>query len=281
MAVSLSINPIDSNNYINASNATNGISITGTSSDSILANLVGQTVSVVLNGKTYAGTIGSDGTWSVNVGATDLAALTNDTTYTATGSVTDLAGKKASSTDKVVVDETATLAIKGIDGNGFINAKNAAAGITISGTSIGGLGTGDFAGRTVTVTLNSKSYSATIAANGTWSVSVGATDLAALSDGQSYTVTASATDKSGNAAFTSCSVTVDETTSVSINPIDSNNYINASNVADGITITGTTSDSMLANLVGQTVSVVLNGKTYTGSIGGGGRSMWEPQILRH
>ena len=271
MAVSLSINnPIDGNNFINASNVANGITISGTSSDSILADLVGQTVSVVLNGKTYTGTIGSGGSWSVSVGAADLAALTNGTTYTVTASVTDLAGKKASSADKVAVDETATLAIKAIDGNGFINAKSATGAITISGTSTGGLGTGDFAGQPVTVTLNGKSYTATIAANGTWSVNVSAADVAALTNGQSYTVTATATDKSGNAASTSSSVTVDEQASLSINPIDGNNYINASNAANGITVAGSSRDSILANLVGQSVSVLLNGKTYTGTIGSGG-----------
>ena len=69
MAVSLSVNPIDANKDINVG-ATSGITIAGTSSDSILANLVGQTVSVVLNSRTYTGATGSDGSSSVNVGIT-------------------------------------------------------------------------------------------------------------------------------------------------------------------------------------------------------------------
>jgi hypothetical protein len=49
MAVAISINPIDGDNHVYAINVANGIEVTGTNSDSILANLIGQTVSVVLN----------------------------------------------------------------------------------------------------------------------------------------------------------------------------------------------------------------------------------------
>ena len=263
---SISINPIDGANFINASQVASGITINGTSSDSILANLAGQTITVTLNGKSYTALIQSNGNWSVNVGAADLSALTNGKTYTVTATATDAAGNKASTTDKVIVDTTATLAIKPIDTNSFINGKNAAAGITISGTSTGGTGNGDFAGQTVQVTLNGQTYTGTIASNGTWSVSVGSGAIAGLTDGQTYTVTASATDKGGNSATTTSNVVVDETASISINPIDGANFINASQVASGITINGTSSDSILANLAGQTITVTLNGKSYTALI---------------
>jgi hypothetical protein len=78
----------------------------------------------------------------------------------------------------------------------------------------------------VTVTLNGETYTATIAGNGTWSVAVGAADLGALTDGQTYAVTASVVDKSGNPASAMASVTVDESATVSIAPIDGNNFVN-------------------------------------------------------
>jgi thioesterase domain-containing protein len=102
----------------------------------------------------------------------------------------------------------ATISIGIVDTKGIINAKNAGAGISITGSS----GGGSFPGQTVTVTLNGKTYTGKIASNGTWTVSVEAGDLAALTESESYTVTASATDKSGNAAATTSSVTVDEKT---------------------------------------------------------------------
>src|SRR5579883_2485665 len=263
---SVSIDAIDGNNFINASDAAAGITVTGNTLDSIPADLDGQTLKLTLNGKTYTGTIQSDGTWSINIGAADLAALTNGKAYAAVAIITDLAGNVVSSTDTVKVDETASLAIKPIDGNGFINGKNAANGITIMGTSTGGIGGGDFAGQTLTLTLNGKTYTATIAANGTWSLAVSAADLAALADGQTYTVAASATDKAGNPASVTSSVTVDKTASVSIDAIDGNNFINASDAAAGITVTGNTLDSIPADLDGQTLKLTLNGKTYTGTI---------------
>ena len=263
---SLSIKPVDGNGYVNATSAASGITITGSGSDSVLADLVSQTVTVTLNGKSYTGTVQSDGSWSVSVGASDLAALTNGHSYTVAASVTDAAGNKASASEKVVVDTTASLSIKPIDGNGYVNGKNASAGITLSGTSTGGTGSGDFAGQTVSVTLNGKTYTATIGGGGAWSVAVSAADLAALTDGQTYAVTASATDKAGNPASTTASLTVDETASLSIKPVDGNGYVNATSAASGITITGSGSDSVLADLVSQTVTVTLNGKSYTGTV---------------
>ena len=43
-----------------------------------------------------------------------------------TASVTHAVGNKATATDKVTVDEAASLSIKPIDGNGYVNGKNAA-----------------------------------------------------------------------------------------------------------------------------------------------------------
>jgi protocatechuate 3,4-dioxygenase beta subunit len=103
MSISISISPVDGNNYINAANAAAGITISGSGTDSVLASLVGQTVTVTLNGKTYTGVVQSGGTWSVSVGAADLAAPTNGQSYTVTASVTDAAGNKATATDKVTV----------------------------------------------------------------------------------------------------------------------------------------------------------------------------------
>ena len=276
MSVSLSVSAIDGNNFINAANAAAGITIAGSGTDSVLANLVGRTVTVTLNGKTYTGVVQSGGLWSVSVGAADLASLTNGRTYTATASVTDAAGSSATATGNVTVDKTASLSIRPIDSNGYVNGQNAAAGIVISGTSTGGVGSGDFAGQTVSVTLNGKTYTAAVGSGGAWSVAVSAADLAALTDGQSYVVAASATDKAGNAATTTASLTVDERASLSIKPVDGNNFINAANAAAGITIAGSGTDSVLANLVGRTVTVTLNGKTYTGVVQSGG--LWSVSV---
>ena len=216
--VSVVINPINGNGFINAGNAVRGIAITGRATDITGANLYGQIIKVVLNHKTYTGAIRSDGNWYIGVGPADLAALSDGKAYTVAASVTGAAGTLPSAVAKVTVDKTAALTINPIDGNDFINGANAA-GITIAGASTGGIGSAAFAGRTVAVTLNGKTYTGHIAGNGTWSVKVGTADLAALGDGKAYTVAASATDKAGNAASTAQSVAVDKGATVSINPV--------------------------------------------------------------
>jgi hypothetical protein len=62
------------------------------------------------------------------------------------------------------------------------------------------------------------------AANGTWSVLVPQAAVAALMNGQTYTVNVSARDKAGNAAslVPPAMVTVDETATLAVNPIDGN-----------------------------------------------------------
>jgi large repetitive protein len=205
MSVTLSILPIDANGFINAANVATGITITGTSSDTKAGALVGQTVTLKLDGTSYTGTIAADGSWSVTVPAANLTALTNGKVLSPTASVTDADGHKGTASTSVTVDETAKLTIAPIDGTGFVSAANAAGGITISGASRGGTGTGDFAGQTLTVTLNGENYTAIVAADGTWSVAVGASALGALTDGQTYNVAVSATDEAGNPASASAS----------------------------------------------------------------------------
>jgi hypothetical protein len=165
----------------------------------------------------------------------------------------------------------ATITINVVDGNGFVNGKNVSSGIKITRTSSDTVSK-NLVGQTITLTLNGETYTGTIAANLTWLVNVPTADLAPVNDGQAYAAPASATDKRCNPASTVSSATVNEKTSFSIKPVDSDNVINAHNVANGITIGGATTDSIAANLVGQTVTVTLNGKAYTGTVQNDGTS---------
>ncbi|VTR46931.1 Uncharacterised protein [Serratia fonticola] len=53
------------------------------------------------------------------------------------------------------------------------------------------------AGRTVTVTLNGKSYTGVVANDGTWSATIPSADLQAMGDG-SYPLTTTLSDAAGN-----------------------------------------------------------------------------------
>lgn len=62
-------------------------------------NEAGQSVIVTLNGKTYSGIVNSDGSWSIQLSATDLQALT-DGTYPLVASITDKAGNATTLPDR-------------------------------------------------------------------------------------------------------------------------------------------------------------------------------------
>jgi uncharacterized delta-60 repeat protein len=105
----------------------------------------------------------------------------------------------------LIIDTTApAVAISTIAAGDKINASEAAAGITVSGT------TSAEDGQTVTVNFGSVSKTAT-AASGTWSVSIGSGDFSSLTEG-SISLTADVSDKAGNAApQASQSLTYDKT----------------------------------------------------------------------
>ncbi|MCM4344373.1 Ig-like domain-containing protein, partial [Escherichia coli] len=101
------------------------------------------------------------------------------------------------------VDSAApTVTINTIASDNIINASEAAAGVTVSGTSTAQTG------QTLTVTLNNNTYQTTVLADGTWSVNVPAADLSGLT-ASSYTVTATVSDKAGNPASADHALVVD------------------------------------------------------------------------
>ncbi|MCW2285883.1 hypothetical protein M2323_003758 [Rhodoblastus acidophilus] len=269
----LTISPVDGNNVINAANAAAGVTIAGTSSG--LAS--GATFTVTLTdgtfSKAYTATVGAGGAWTATVPAADAKTLADGTATLTTSQPTDAYGNPAkAATDSVTVHETLpTLTISPVDGNNIINAANAAAGVTIAGTS-----TGLASGSTFTVTLTdgtfSKAYTATVGAGGAWTASVPAADAKTLADGTATLTTSQPTDAYGNPAKAATgSVTVDETLpTLTISPVDGNNIINAANAAAGVTIAGTSTG--LAS--GATFTVTLTdgtfSKAYTATVGAGG-----------
>ena len=131
--------------------------ITGSSSD--LA--AGSNVTLTINGQTYVAAVLADGSWSVGVPAADVSARPAGTvTITASGNTT--AGNPVSVTHPVTVDLTAVaVSINTITVDDVINAAEKGAALTLSGST-----SGVEAGQTVTVTFGGKTYSATVAANG-------------------------------------------------------------------------------------------------------------------
>ncbi|MFW7214199.1 Ig-like domain-containing protein [Enterobacter sp. BNK-22] len=248
-APSVTINTLATDDILNAAEAKSDLTVSGTSTAE-----AGQTVTVSLNGKDYTTTVSADGSWTLNVPAADVAALT-DGSVTVTASVSDKAGNPASVDHNLTVDVTVpAVTINTVAGDDVINIAEHGQAQIISGTA-----TGAAAGDKVTVTIGGQTYTTVLDAAGNWSVGVPASVISGLSDG-TVTVTASVTDAAGNTGTGSHNVTVDTgLPSVSFNAISDDNVLNALEKGQDLSVSGTS-----ANLAeGTVVTVTLNGKNYT------------------
>ncbi|HHA1766339.1 TPA: Ig-like domain-containing protein, partial [Enterobacter cloacae subsp. dissolvens] len=244
-APSVTINTLATDDILNATEAQTDLTVSGTSTAE-----AGQTVTVSLNGKDYTATVSSDGHWTLNIPAADLAAL-SDGSVTVTASVSDKAGNPASVDHNLTVDMTVpVVTINTIAGDDVINVAEHAQAQIVSGSA-----TGAAPGDKVTVTIGGQTYTTVLDAAGNWSVGVPASVISGLSDG-TVTVTASVTDTAGNTGSGSHNVTVDTgLPSVNFNAISDDNVLNAVEKGQDLNVSGTS-----ANLAeGTVVTVTLNG----------------------
>ncbi|MHA6326135.1 Ig-like domain-containing protein, partial [Roseivivax sp. CAU 1753] len=175
---------------INAAEAAEGVTLTGTTEP-------GSTVSVSMGGVTQPATVAEDGSWTVSYAAADLPQ--GETTLDVTATATDAAGNVATLSDTVAIDTlVSNFAITSTPGgaDAIVNAAEAAEGVTLTGTTE--------PGSTVSVSMGGVTQSATVAADGSWTVSYAAADLP---QGETtLDVTATATDAAGNVATLSDTV---------------------------------------------------------------------------
>ncbi len=175
----------------------------------------------------------------------------------------------------VQIDLTApVLTINSFTGDDVVNASESSTRQTISGTA----DTSE-TGRTVTVTLNGKTYTGIVQGDGTWSTSVPASDMQALANGET-TINAQLTDAAGNVGSASRTINVDTAAPlIEIDAFLGDNLINAADVAVGQVLTGRTTGAE----EGQTISLYVGdgAPVATGIIGANG--VWSidltPQVL--
>ena len=246
----ISVNTLSGDDVLNAAEAQQPLTVHGSSSAE-----AGQTVTVTLSGKTYTALVANDGTWTLDVPAVDLAALSQGA-LTVTASVNDKAGNNGQTTHTLTVDTVApAVTISTVADDDIVNNAEQLAGQTISGTTTAEQG------QTVTVSFNGHSYQATVAANGSWSVFVPGRDFLGLSDGD-YTITATVSDKAGNPGSTTHNVTLNgDVPTIAINTFAQDDIVNAAEHGTPLVISGTTDAP-----TGQTVTITLNGKTYTATV---------------
>ena len=249
VAPTLTLNPVAGNDVVNTGEAAGEITVSGSSTGA----QEGQLVTVAINGQSYTTPVDAAGNWTLQLPA-GLLAQAADGTYPLTVTLSDAAGNSATETVQLTVaTELLQPTIATPFGDGYLNGNEATATQTLSGTT-GATG----AGQTVSVNIGGQDYSATVDANGNWSLSVASTVLQALGQG-AQTLVITATDAQGNTGEISTTVTVDTVApTLTLTPVAGDNIINAAEIVQPVAISGTVSLSE----AGQQISIGFNGQTY-------------------
>ncbi|QDQ26773.1 Ig-like domain-containing protein [Chitinimonas arctica] len=258
---------ITADDVINATEAGGTVNITGTVGGDAQ---VGDTVTLVINGVNYTGNVAAGNTFSIAVAGSDLAADA-DRTIAASVTTTDAAGNSGSAadTESYTVDTSAPVPTITLDANitadDVINAVEAAGNINITGTVGGDAQVGD----TVTLTINGVNYSGLVAAGRIFSIAVPGSGLNADAD---WVVDArvTSTDTAGNSGTAtdteSYKVDTSASASITVASITADNILNTSESAGTVAVTGTVGGDAKP---GDTVTLTINGKTFTGTVQAG------------
>ena len=260
-SASIFIDNITADDVINASESGAVVAITGSVGGDAAP---GDNISLSVNGNTYSGVVGAGNSFSIDVPGFDLA---GDTSLEANVTGSDAAGNPFSTTttSSHTVDTTAsaTIAVDRITADAVINAVEAGASINVSGTVGGDATIGD----SISFSVNGTAYSGTVGAGNSFSVAVDGADLAGDT---SFDVTVSGSDLAENpfnATTTSThSVDLSASASISVDPITVDNVINAVESGAIINVSGSAGGDAVP---GDTVSISVNGNTYSGTLSTG------------
>jgi hypothetical protein len=245
--VTLSPDPIEIDDTVNAVERDDGVLIHGTATP-------GLTVTVKLGGVTHQVVTDENGYWESLYSSSEIP----QGTYTSqiSASITDSVGNTKTVTDSVNIDTEINLSLsKPIEGDNILSGAEEIDGLQLSGTVE--------KGSTVVVSYNGQSYNATVNANGTWTLTVPASAIAGGEYTQAFSVTA--TDKAGNTTSLNDSVKVDTIVNRldMTKPVEGDNVINRIEAQDGITLTGKVEQ-------GSTVFVTFEGVTRQATVSANG-----------
>ncbi|HHZ1429923.1 TPA: BapA-related adhesin SiiEA [Escherichia coli] len=208
------------------------------------------------NGNTIASTqVDNNGHWSVSLPTQSAGEHTWSVVQIVGSTITD-----AGSITLTIDNSQASVQVATTAGDNIINASEQAAGFTLSGTS-----SHLAQGTELTVTLNGKTYTTSVGANGAWSVQVPTADAQALGEGN-QAVLVSGKDATGNTVTGAQLLTVDtQPPTLAINTIAQDNIISAAEHNVALVLSGTSNAE-----AGQTVTLTVNGKSHTATVGSDG-----------
>lgn len=268
-APTLTILPLADGPVMNLSERATDLVITGTSDAAdgtvITVELARPDNTVDVSGSATV----SGGTWTFTAPQASLSTLQDGTSYSVNAAIADAAGNGNSATASIETDFTApTITMNALSVGATLDVEERGADLIVSGT------TSAEDGQNVAVNIGGQDY-ATPVSDGNWSVTVSASDLAALPDGSNVVVTASVVDANGNAASdATASFTTDFRPILRLNPVGSNDAVALADAQSaGLTVTG----SAVGLTTGQMVNVTLNGNPAgTASVGADGT--WSANI---
>lgn len=241
--------PIEGDNLINATEASDGVWITGTATP-------GQSVTVSLGGVDHVVMTNSSGTYAAFFATSEITAGEYDTVATAT--ISDAAGNTATVQAAVEIDTyVSNFAETGMQGgaDGVVNGTEASAGVTLSGTVE--------VGSTVVVSYGGQSYGASVDGAGNWSATIPA---GALPSGEgTATAQITATDAAGNTATLTESFAYDTyVNALSLaGDADGDSYLNFADLENGATLTGSVEP-------GSSLIVTMNGVSHAATVAADG-----------
>uniref|UniRef100_UPI0037BE9C30 Ig-like domain-containing protein n=1 Tax=Ideonella sp. TaxID=1929293 RepID=UPI0037BE9C30 len=271
----ISINPLTADNVINAAEAGSTVNVTGQATGEFKP---GDVVTLSANGKTFTGTLGADGSFTVAVPGADLAA-DGDKTLDVSIRITDPAGNQANitATRPYGVDTTATgtptvTIAEDANDNGFISRAELNGVIDVRVD----LPAGTVAGDTLSVSNGSTTSTFTITAEQAAAGFIN-TSFAAPAEGQLVQVTAILTDIAGNASPQGSDAARIDTTGPSGGPggttglvldsLSADNVINAAEAGGSVRVTGHATGEFTA---GDTVTLDINGQSFSGQVAADG-----------
>ncbi|MCO6381435.1 Ig-like domain-containing protein [Oceanicola sp. 502str15] len=236
--VAISGAPVTADDVVNAAEAGQGVTLTGTTEP-------GSSVMVQMGSYSVAAVVAGDGSWAATFAGSQIAPGTYEAPVTVVA--TDRAGNISSASDVVRIDTETTVSVNTqVEGDGIINAEEALDGFVLTGTGE--------PGAVVQVTFAGVTRPAAVAGNGSWQVAFQAGDIPQGETVASVSVTA--TDQAGNQAVATGSIEVDRVMSLTLDgPIAVDDIVNQAEYGAGIQISGTVEP-------GSTVSVSLAGATH-------------------
>ncbi|WP_121631270.1 Ig-like domain-containing protein [Tropicibacter alexandrii] len=236
----------DADGVINAAERDAGVDVMGFGEP-------GSSIELTVSGQVLTTTVDAGGSWSVTI-PTALVP-TGQTSMDISVTATDPVGNVLTQDLNIPVDTATTVQVStaNVETDGVVNAVERADGVTLVGSTE--------PGNSVNVTMGGVTRPATVAADGSWTVTYSA---AAIPQGETQvTVTAVATDAAGNTATATDTLDVDTLVrnfGITSTPGGADGIVNAAEAQAGMTVTGTTEPggTVVLTLAGQTVQAVVD-----------------------